>query len=273
MDCRIKPNHHYVIHLPSQMDWWGPLLAISEFPGEQLCGFLQKINTNGKVEEMSQTIMQQFCHQQQLMCKSPPEEYIPTKTRQKNQGRLFEMDDETYEGLLAYHQDQDRSWTDYRKLPYPNSARVLSAYAHEIAGLRGQSGLQYSKKSSSNIVKVECSGKQSWAKVLHILELMDSKANIVMLRWLDRISDEALDPIFDHLDLVRVVQSSITGFVPASSIVSTLSHRQLPAWTLGLNFRSLLLINVNPGDHDISIIKVLDDVGDPMDMDNDLSMI
>lgn len=47
----IKPNHHYAIHSASQMSWWGPLGAVAEFTGERLCGFLQKINTNGKVGE------------------------------------------------------------------------------------------------------------------------------------------------------------------------------------------------------------------------------
>jgi hypothetical protein len=50
-DCKIKQNHHYAIHTASQMAWWGPMLAVSEFPGERMCGFLQKINTNGKVGE------------------------------------------------------------------------------------------------------------------------------------------------------------------------------------------------------------------------------
>ncbi|KAG0139851.1 hypothetical protein CROQUDRAFT_54136, partial [Cronartium quercuum f. sp. fusiforme G11] len=46
--CKIKPNHHYAIHVALQMEWWGPLLGVAEFLGERLCGFLQKINTNGK---------------------------------------------------------------------------------------------------------------------------------------------------------------------------------------------------------------------------------
>lgn len=50
-DCRIKPNHHYAMHIPTHMQKWGPLMGVAEFGGERLCGFLQKINNNGKVGE------------------------------------------------------------------------------------------------------------------------------------------------------------------------------------------------------------------------------
>ncbi|MBW0532051.1 hypothetical protein O181_071766 [Austropuccinia psidii MF-1] len=46
MDITIVPNHHYALHLADQMKWWGPLLAISEFPGERINGWLQKVNNN-----------------------------------------------------------------------------------------------------------------------------------------------------------------------------------------------------------------------------------
>lgn len=42
----MKPNHHYALHIPHQLQRWGPLAQVSEFLGERLIGFLQKIPTN-----------------------------------------------------------------------------------------------------------------------------------------------------------------------------------------------------------------------------------
>jgi hypothetical protein len=48
---KIVPNHHYALHTPKQMKWWGPLLNVSEFSGEKVNGMLQKMKTNGIIGE------------------------------------------------------------------------------------------------------------------------------------------------------------------------------------------------------------------------------
>ncbi|KAH9809573.1 hypothetical protein DFH28DRAFT_1086211 [Melampsora americana] len=154
------------------------------------------------------------------------------------------MDNKSYNQLLAYHQDQD------------------SFYAHKVVGLTSQSGIWYSKKGTSNMVKVEHFGKLSWGMVVHIFELMESNEQFVMVKWLERISDPILAPILDCLGLVRVVHSFKTEFIPATSVVSTLSHRKLPAWTLGSQLPSLLLVDFNPGNHEFKFTATedMDDV-------------
>ncbi|KAF8234919.1 hypothetical protein L208DRAFT_1545387 [Tricholoma matsutake] len=42
----FKPNHHYAMHNGALLKYWGPLASFSEFPGEQMNGKLQKMNTN-----------------------------------------------------------------------------------------------------------------------------------------------------------------------------------------------------------------------------------
>jgi hypothetical protein len=44
-----KPNHHYAMHNAEQLKFWGPLAALSEFPGERLNGMFQKIKTNRRM--------------------------------------------------------------------------------------------------------------------------------------------------------------------------------------------------------------------------------
>ncbi|MBW0482808.1 hypothetical protein O181_022523 [Austropuccinia psidii MF-1] len=48
---KLKPNHHYCLHIPQQMKIWGPMLGISEFSGERVIGLLQKIPTNNKTSK------------------------------------------------------------------------------------------------------------------------------------------------------------------------------------------------------------------------------
>jgi hypothetical protein len=50
-NLKILPNHHYALHIPKQMRWLGPLMAVSEFPGERLIGLLQKCKTNTQHSE------------------------------------------------------------------------------------------------------------------------------------------------------------------------------------------------------------------------------
>ncbi|KNZ62462.1 hypothetical protein VP01_1267g3 [Puccinia sorghi] len=54
---KVQPNHHFSLHIPQQMAAWGPLSGVTEFPGERLIGFLQKVNTNNKIDEMHQSMI------------------------------------------------------------------------------------------------------------------------------------------------------------------------------------------------------------------------
>ncbi|MBW0467884.1 hypothetical protein O181_007599, partial [Austropuccinia psidii MF-1] len=45
-NIKILPNHHYALHIPEQMRWWGPLSGVSEFAGERLVGILQNFKKN-----------------------------------------------------------------------------------------------------------------------------------------------------------------------------------------------------------------------------------
>ncbi|KAJ3803608.1 hypothetical protein F5876DRAFT_14800, partial [Lentinula aff. lateritia] len=54
------PNHHYAMHNPEQLKFWGPLACLSEFPGERLNGEFAKISTNNHFNEMELTMVRQF---------------------------------------------------------------------------------------------------------------------------------------------------------------------------------------------------------------------
>ncbi|KNZ51946.1 hypothetical protein VP01_3753g2, partial [Puccinia sorghi] len=46
LHIKILPNHYFALHIPDQLRWWGPLVGLSEFPGERLIGVLQNFKTN-----------------------------------------------------------------------------------------------------------------------------------------------------------------------------------------------------------------------------------
>ncbi|KAG0139060.1 hypothetical protein CROQUDRAFT_85315, partial [Cronartium quercuum f. sp. fusiforme G11] len=62
----FRPNHHYALHIPEMMSYWGPLLGVSEFAGERLIGMLQKVTVNNKNDQMDATKIGRFCQVQRL---------------------------------------------------------------------------------------------------------------------------------------------------------------------------------------------------------------
>ncbi|KAF5320287.1 hypothetical protein D9611_011351 [Ephemerocybe angulata] len=61
-----RPNHHYAMHNPELMRFWGPLILLSEFPYEQHNGTLQRIKTNGHLWEMDLTMLRQICRRSRI---------------------------------------------------------------------------------------------------------------------------------------------------------------------------------------------------------------
>jgi hypothetical protein len=51
-NIRPRPNHHFAMHNPDLMKFWGPLIRLSKFPYERQNGNLQKIKTNGHICEL-----------------------------------------------------------------------------------------------------------------------------------------------------------------------------------------------------------------------------
>lgn len=49
---RSKPNQHWAMHIADFLKYWGPLAALSEFPGERLIGLLQDVLTNKKIRKL-----------------------------------------------------------------------------------------------------------------------------------------------------------------------------------------------------------------------------
>ncbi|EGG05383.1 uncharacterized protein MELLADRAFT_107661 [Melampsora larici-populina 98AG31] len=218
--------------------------------------------------QMAQTIMCRFCQLQRLLARSPPADTTNLGKSQRNIGPAFEVDDKTYDRLFKYYHALDNQWVNFRKVPYPDGARVFGPFVQEIAGLVGQYGLQYSKKSPNNIVRIEVDGAVSCARVLHILQLQEPLDTVVQVQGLLGVDDALLNPLFKRLGITRVVEDSQIRFIPAKSIVSPVAHRQLPAWTMGLNNPSLLVMMTISGEAPGESSNFQENTSDVQDMDN-----
>ncbi|EGG00711.1 uncharacterized protein MELLADRAFT_67595 [Melampsora larici-populina 98AG31] len=189
----------------------------------------------------------------------------------------------TYDLLLNYYQNEDESWTDYRKPPYPVDAQVLGPFVREIMGLEGKTGIRYSKKSPNNIVKLEVDGKVGWAKLLHILKLDNPSDMVALVETLSEVEEEMLGSVFGQLGITRVIQTFKKKIISTKYIVSPMPHRNLPAWSMGLNSPSILILGIGGGAEaaeDEPVVRDMDVVysstvgnGDAMDINTDPSMI
>ncbi|PPQ85518.1 hypothetical protein CVT24_010465 [Panaeolus cyanescens] len=63
---KTLPNDHFAMHIGDLLKYWGPLIKLSEFPGEQHNGALQKIKTNHHLQDLDFTMMRQICRQGRL---------------------------------------------------------------------------------------------------------------------------------------------------------------------------------------------------------------
>ncbi|KNZ57805.1 hypothetical protein VP01_2069g7 [Puccinia sorghi] len=98
---KVLPNHHFVLHIPAQLRWWGPLSAMSEFPGERLIGMLQKFKTNSS-EQNNGTVMKKFCKLQRLIAQQRLKEADIKTTTNVQQARTgFIIGPTDYEELLS----------------------------------------------------------------------------------------------------------------------------------------------------------------------------
>ncbi|KAI7964338.1 hypothetical protein MJO29_004765 [Puccinia striiformis f. sp. tritici] len=105
---KILPNHHYALHIPQQMMRWGPLIGISEFSGERLVGYLQKINTNNNILEMHGTMMKRGCQMQRLIMKEEVDELVTVvEVPSKRNPRRINLENSIYDKLLELFQSED----------------------------------------------------------------------------------------------------------------------------------------------------------------------
>jgi hypothetical protein len=68
-----------------------------------------------------------------------------------------------------------------------------------------------------------------------------------MVQGFLEVEDLQLRSAFNSLGLLRVVEDTKKEFISAGSIITSAPHRILPAWSMGVNNPSILIIDVDSG--------------------------
>ncbi|KNZ56322.1 hypothetical protein VP01_2434g5 [Puccinia sorghi] len=169
-ELRILPNHHYSLHIPKQLEWWGPLMTLSEFPGERLIGLLQKCKNNANPKPTGLTMMNKFCQLQRLKaqrgldCALEGKETITC-------GSKFEIEEAAYNGILHFCQRSMPDLCLHFDGPHPRNSIILSNCAREISHMECEGGRWFSQKSPNDIVQYFSEGETVYGQVIEIIEL------------------------------------------------------------------------------------------------------
>ncbi|MBW0478387.1 hypothetical protein O181_018102 [Austropuccinia psidii MF-1] len=260
-NCKIKPNHHYALHVKTQLLWWGPLRSISEHSGERLNGFLQKFKNNGKADKFGLTIMNRFCQWQRLTAKSSLTKENPNPSSDPEMD--FSLDRETYLKLLSYLQMSDSKIRDHMQIPHPEGAKVFPNHAKEIKTLQCNNGLHtfnVSAKPPNNIIKYKTNdGILRYGSVNHILKTVwePSKNSFILVGNMKKIEysptkNKLIWSIFDSLAINQLRKIINIEVIQGNQVVGLCAYRQLPAWSLGVKEPTMLVRLIKEGHSPLS---------------------
>ncbi|KAJ3900013.1 hypothetical protein F5879DRAFT_1018066 [Lentinula edodes] len=152
-ECHDLPNHHFAMHNEQLLKYWGPMPALSEFPGEQLNGMLQKVKTNhricnlqmcrfGRVEALwhdndtnDKYIKQLYTIIKSNSAKSPHQVHL---SEVECANFLFEAPDlgpQEYVILQQYLHQIGRPFRTYTDIPHPEYSLVLPPAAKRVLNI------------------------------------------------------------------------------------------------------------------------------------------
>ncbi|MBW0517938.1 hypothetical protein O181_057653 [Austropuccinia psidii MF-1] len=250
---QVNPNHHYAMHIPEQLRNWGPLMGVSEFPGERLIGMLQKIKTNALNGCVEETIMKKFGHLQRVQ---KSQETLVRKDKQKNKKSnkdFKETDEQTYNYLLRYLKKKNPNLKDYRKALNAKPEEVLRNYVKEIKSLSWKMDINLSSSSPNNMIQFKRKGVIKAGRIAHILDLEREEIHMGPLILVEECTKvDRNDSTFDMLDIFikswqveHLTISHRLRFISINDVVALCAYVSLPAWTLGFQNTSLLVKPVN----------------------------
>ncbi|KNZ51305.1 hypothetical protein VP01_4001g3 [Puccinia sorghi] len=236
---KILPNHHYSLHFPEQMKWWGPLSNVSKFAGERINGTLKKMRTNGIIGEcqVEGTMLQEFCQIQRFVSQKPAK-FHPT----------------IYAVILEKLQFKYPNVEDYQSSHHTTESQVLSPFVKDLQSCKSPSGFYISKSKQNSLVEYQKDGKAKYGWVTHIYSLveLDGRVIVVVKSAVDAptgdqlaISEGFVSTLGD-LQLKVVVNDGDYKLLDPGEVTAICAYRHLPAWTF---WHSKPLIVLRPIPH------------------------
>ncbi|KAJ7085455.1 hypothetical protein B0H15DRAFT_783012 [Mycena belliarum] len=183
-----KPNNHFAMHDGPLMKFWGPLPAISEFPGERLNGIFGKTKNNRRIYDMPTTMCTQVARRGRLEAILSEDQFAdrdtsglapilnPVSNSKAPQqldssetatilARAKELPVADYQMLLQYLRSTGQLWRDYEEIPHPDGALILPPRAIQPPEFTfdgdvfsckhsnpGNSGIQFTRPVDSAVV-------------------------------------------------------------------------------------------------------------------------
>ncbi|POW01712.1 hypothetical protein PSTT_12309, partial [Puccinia striiformis] len=258
---KILPNHHYALHLPEQMKWWG-LSRMCPIPGERVNGILQKMKTNGIIGQIEGTVLREFCQIQRLNSQAPrwslkiDNNECDNKSQAKP-SRLVQVHPDIYMAILQKLQSEDPTLRHYQDLPHPDGSRVVTPYANEEDTFKSTSGLYISKTKQNRLVAYQKDGHTRYAWVTHVYSLPDFNNRILVAvkALADACTGDAINigqsflQTLNDLGLKVVQENPNRELLDPGQVIAVCAYRHLPAWTFRYH---LPLVVLRQMPHDLS---------------------
>ncbi|POW12298.1 hypothetical protein PSTT_04651 [Puccinia striiformis] len=250
---KILPNHHYALHIPQQMMRWGPLIGISEFSGERLVGYLQKINTNNNILEMHGTMMKRGCQMQRLMMKEEVDELVTVvEVPSKRNPRRINLENSIYDKLLELFQSEDSTIRHYLNLPHPLQAKILHIDAIPLVTWECSDDIRISVKPPNNCVVAKVDGKSHYGFVKEIYSVNDPRGGskvVVLLNKITNLFPKRLGLRTSNFRHLLYLHKAIVGnidikeqkIVQSNTIDSLAAYRKLAPYTFGIKSDGIIL--------------------------------
>ncbi|KNF05827.1 hypothetical protein PSTG_01224 [Puccinia striiformis f. sp. tritici PST-78] len=245
-NIKVQPNHHYSLHIPQQMTAWGPLAGVSDFAGERLIGFLQKIKTNNKIDEMHKSMMTRGCRLQRMMEKSefhqltqPLDDEQDLKPRQLKSIRLTESRYQLLFNLVARNN-------------HDVGSRALSGLAKPVRSINCN-GVVVGSMSPRNCVVFESGGKTRYGLVQQCYQYdnhLSKRKEFMLVSRITNLYPKRTEPIptrpFRYLlflfgVVVGKVESSEEAIDP-SQVISLAAYHLLDKNTFSISENGIALI-------------------------------
>ncbi|EFP83807.2 uncharacterized protein PGTG_09520 [Puccinia graminis f. sp. tritici CRL 75-36-700-3] len=197
---KVQPNHHFALHTTQQMSGWGPLAGVAEFPGERLIGFLQKINTNNKIDEMHRSMMTRGCRLQCLMANSDYKELANVlgneEPQRGRQTKSILLCSSIYTMLFDLVARGDRLVVRRGTFPVPRHCWVLSVLAIPIRSISCD-GVVVGSMSPRNCVVANVAGKIRYGLVRQCYRYKDGlgeEKEFLVLSTITNVYPKRMDP-------------------------------------------------------------------------------
>ncbi|KNZ52746.1 hypothetical protein VP01_3461g1, partial [Puccinia sorghi] len=202
---KVLPNHHFALHIPAQLQWWGPLSAMSEFPGERFIFMLQKFKTNSS-EQNNGTVMKKFCKLQQLIAQQRSKEAdIKTTPNFQMAQNGFIIGTTDYEELLSLCRQTKPELQSCNEFSNSVTDDVLSSYSTSRTSFTLGDGKKVAKKGPNNIIEYIRHGIKFYGKLVDICQVISGWDGVPfkIVRYKNFISVTQVDNVWVQLGFVH----------------------------------------------------------------------